>query len=87
MDFFLLHLMKEVPLSFANIAQKILLMFLANQVRVIIITFDRYFSPSIKDNEHNLRGMTKEQQYRISGGDQVRRTDFSTELKNINFKQ
>ena len=64
--------------------KKILQLFISNEARTIIITFDRYFTLSIKDNEHILRGMVKEQrQYRISGAEQVRHTDFATEFEVI----
>lgn len=48
----------------------------------IVIVFDRYFSPSIKDNEHLLRGGFENRKYVISGGNQERPADFSRELRN-----
>lgn len=77
--FFILHLMREIPLTFGNISKKILQMFTRCAARTVIITFDEYWSPSIKDNEHSLRGTTRNQQYQIKGADQTRPADFSSE--------
>lgn len=85
--FFMLHLMREIPVSFGNISKKILQMFTGNTARTVIVTFDQYFSPSIKDNEHTLRGTSRNECYQITGGEQTRPADFSTVLKNINFKE
>lgn len=84
--YFMLHLMKDVPLTFGNISKKVLQMICANRAQVIIIAFDRYIFPSIKDTEHKLRGM-EQVNFRIDGPDQVRKKDFSIELKNTNFKE
>ncbi|KAF9411132.1 hypothetical protein HW555_009994 [Spodoptera exigua] len=42
--------------------------------------------PSIKDTEHGLRENVKSTDFRISGPQQVRPSDFAKELKNIKFK-
>lgn len=64
--FFLLHVMKEMPLTFGKISKKNLQMIVANQARTIVITFDRYFSPSIKDNEHSVRETNRSRRYHIN---------------------
>lgn len=84
--YFMLHQMKDVPLIFGNISKKVLQMICANKAQVIIIAFGRYIFPSIKDTEHKLRGM-EQVNFRIDGPDQVRKKDFSIELKNTNFKE
>jgi len=42
--------------------------------------------PSIKDNEHDLRGTVQGAYYRILGAEMRRLAEFAKELKNINFK-
>ncbi|KYN03439.1 hypothetical protein ALC62_05715 [Cyphomyrmex costatus] len=84
--YFILNLLKDVPLTFGNISKKVLQMICASRATVIVIAFDRYIFPSIKDTEHKLRGMVQAN-YRIDGPDQVRKKEFSVELKNSNFKE
>lgn len=66
----MLHRMKEVPLSFCNISKKILQMVTSYNAQEIVIVFDHYFSPSIKDNERLLRGGFENRKYVISGSNQ-----------------
>ncbi|KAG5865783.1 hypothetical protein JTB14_021232 [Gonioctena quinquepunctata] len=61
-------------------------MLCASKAEIIVIAFDRYIFPSIKDTEHKLRDM-EQGNFRIDGPDQVRNKDFSIELKNNNFKE
>lgn len=84
--FFIIHSMTEVPSKFGNISQKLLHLFTRNNAKIVIITFDRYLFPSIKDNEHILRGAQIGREYNINGADQIRPSDFHAELRNINFK-
>lgn len=84
--FFMFHLMKDVPQRYGKISQKMLQMCITNNAATIIIAFDRYVFPSIKDHEHNLRGM-RQAKCQIEGPDQVRQSDFASELKNVNFKE
>ncbi|CAH2226959.1 jg20553 [Pararge aegeria aegeria] len=84
--YFMLHQMKDVPLSFGKISKKVLQKICANTAKIIYIVFDRYIFPSIKDTEHKLRGM-EQANFHIEGPDQVRKKDFSLELKNVNFKE
>nr|CAH7741160.1 unnamed protein product [Callosobruchus chinensis] len=84
--FFMLHLTREVPVTYGNISTEILNMFCSNDAEVIVIAFDRYISPSIKDNKHSLRGM-QVTQFHIEGPDQIRSSDFSNDLKNAHFKE
>ena len=62
-------------------------MYVRNEAKTIIICFDKYFSPSIKDDEHTRRGTVRGTQYSIHGPDQTRPSDFFAELKNICFKK
>ena len=55
--------------------------------RTIVVTFDQYLSPSIKDNERLLRGSKEDRAFYIHGPDQRRPADFFSELKNVNFKK
>lgn len=84
--FFMLHLMREIPATYGNISKKMLSMFCSNDAEVVVIAFDGYIFPSIKDHEHFLREM-QVAQFHIEGPDQVRLSDFNNDLKNANFKQ
>ncbi|XP_017472207.1 PREDICTED: uncharacterized protein LOC108363375 [Rhagoletis zephyria] len=84
--YFMLYLMKNVPVTFDNISIQFLKMICANSANTIILTFDRYIFPSIKDTEHKIRGMQLSN-FSISGSEQVRPTDFTGEWKNVNFKE
>ncbi|KAL4718512.1 hypothetical protein ACJJTC_002715 [Scirpophaga incertulas] len=61
--FFIMHSIRDVPSSFENISKKLLQVFTANSADTVIIAFDRYIFPSIKDNEHSLRKRTKGQRF------------------------
>ncbi|XP_047041334.1 uncharacterized protein LOC124645572 [Helicoverpa zea] len=76
-----------LPSSFENISKKLLQVFTANSADTVIIAFDRYIFPSIKDNEHSLRKRTKGQRFHINGPDQIRPSNFADALKNIYFKE
>lgn len=84
--FFFIHLMKEIPATYENISFKLLQMFLRNDAQFVIIVFDTYKSPSIKDKEHTLRGTSRICKIVIRGTS-MRPSDFSAELKNITFKE
>lgn len=84
--FFILHQLKDLPSTFGSISKQILKAFTANNSSTIIIVFDRYFTPSIKDNEHILRGQIQGQQFDIRGPEQKRPANFCKELKNVHFK-
>lgn len=83
MVFFLLHRMKEVPLTFNKISQKILTMVTSYNARTIIIVFDRYFTPSIKDNERALRGSSENSMYVISGDSGLQIFSESSEMHTL----
>lgn len=85
--FFILHAMTEVLLTFGNISKKIISTFTSSNARTVTITFDRYFTPSIKDHEHSLRGRIEGHNYCINSPDQLRPANFASELKNIHFKE
>lgn len=85
--FFIMHSIKDVPSSFGNVSKKLMKVFTANSARTVITAFDRYTFPSIKDNEHSLRGRIRGQRFQISGPDQIRPPNFSDALKNTYFKE
>lgn len=84
--FFILHLIKEVPHTFGKISTKILQIVTNFGSNLVDIIFDRYFSPSIKNYERDLRNNT-DIPYNISGPDQSRPHDFTKELRNNYFKE
>lgn len=84
--FFVIHQMKDLPLTFGSISKQILKAFTASNASEIVIVFDRYFTPSIKDSEHVLRGRIHGNKFDIRGPEQKRPSNFSNELKNIYFK-
>lgn len=84
--FFILHLIKDLPVKFGKIAQKIINFFLSSQAMHVIITFDMYRTPSIKDLEHTSRGESRGN-YRIIGPEQDRPSNFSKALDDISFKE
>lgn len=89
---FLLYLIKDVSLIFGDISKKILRAVFKYKGHKIAIIFDRYRMPSIKDSEHALLSFSlslgtseiRTRNYHISGEEQIRLTDFSKELRNIN---
>lgn len=85
--FFIMHSIRDVPSSFGNISKKLMQVFTANSASTVIIALDRYIFPSIKDNEHSLRGRIRGQRFQINGPDQIRPPNFSDALKNIYFKE
>lgn len=84
--FFILHQMKNLPQKYDQVAIKLLCRFLKEDSRFAIVVFDTYFSPSIKDYEHTLRGTYRGQKIEIRGSF-PRPSDFSAQLKNITFKE
>ncbi|XP_077263749.1 uncharacterized protein LOC143898274 isoform X3 [Temnothorax americanus] len=85
--FFFLNTLKEMPRSFGDVSKKILQCLVNNSASRIAIVFDRYFTPSIKDYEHTLRGSVDDKDFYISGPQQTRTADFAKDLKNIKFKE
>lgn len=85
--FFFLNTFKEMPRSFGDVSKKILHCLVRNEASRVAIVFDRYFTPSIKDYEHTLRGTVDDRNFHISGPQQIRTTDFAKDLKNIKFKE
>lgn len=79
--FFMLYLLREVPQTFGSISKKLLKMFTPNSASTIVIAFDRYVFPSIKDNEHDLRGTYEGAYYDIRGSEMKRSAEFAKELK------
>ncbi|KAK5650795.1 hypothetical protein RI129_001824 [Pyrocoelia pectoralis] len=85
--FFFLNTFKQMPRSFGDLSKKILQSLVNTSGSRVAIVFDRYFTPSIKDCEHTLRGNTDDKDFYIAGPQQTRTSDFSKELKNIKFKE
>lgn len=85
--FFFLHTFKQMPRSFGDISKKILQSLVNTSASHVAIVLDRYFTPSIKDCEHTLRGSTNDKDFYISGPQQTRTADFAKDLKNIKFKE
>ena len=83
---FVLHLLKDMPANFGNVSKKFLQSVLHNNASTVILAFDLYKFPSIKDHEHDVRGLYNNP-FCIRGPEQVRPSDFANELKNINFKE
>ena len=63
--------MKDIPLTFAGISEKFLKMCITEGARIIVVTFDQYLSPSIKDNERLLRGSKEDHAFYIHGPDPI----------------
>ncbi|XP_018358131.1 PREDICTED: uncharacterized protein LOC108757918 isoform X2 [Trachymyrmex cornetzi] len=85
--FFFLHTFKQMPRSFGDLSKKILQCLVNNSASRVAIVFDRYFTPSIKDCEHTLRGNVDDKDFYISGPQQTRTAVFAKDLKNIKFKE
>uniref|UniRef100_A0A6P7FYQ7 Uncharacterized protein LOC114335591 n=1 Tax=Diabrotica virgifera virgifera TaxID=50390 RepID=A0A6P7FYQ7_DIAVI len=85
--FFFLNTFKQMPRSFGDLSKKILQSLVNTSANSIAIVFDRYFTPSIKDCEHTLRGYSDNNHFYIAGPQQIRTSDFSKDLKNIQFKE
>ncbi|CAG9772585.1 unnamed protein product [Ceutorhynchus assimilis] len=81
------HAMTEILVSFENISQKILRSFTANRAKTIIIAFDHYVSPSIRDDEHIMRGRVEGNRFTINGPQQKRSSNFKNDLNNTYFKE
>lgn len=85
--FFYLLLLKDVPQTFGNISKQILKNIVKMNGKRVALIFDRYKSPSIKDNEHSIRNTYEKCDFHISGEEQSRPADFAKELRNIKFKE
>lgn len=85
--FFFVHLFKDLPKGMSNTALRILQKLCTYEAPRIDIVFDRYFEPSIKDNEHILRNNTATASFVIRGANQERPTNFPAALRNIGFKK
>ncbi|GBP88538.1 hypothetical protein EVAR_21746_1 [Eumeta japonica] len=85
--FFFLNTFKETPRTFGGVSKRILQCLINNTASRIAIVFDRYFTPSIKDYEHSIRGNVDDKEFHITGPQQMRTADFTKDLKNLNFKQ
>lgn len=85
--FFFLNTFKQMPRSYGDLSKKILQSLVNTSADNVAIVFDRYFTPSIKDCEHTLRGNTDNNDFYITGPQQVRTSEFSKDLRNIKFKE
>lgn len=82
--YYFLHTLKNLPERYDKISQHILKIITYNRKEVHII-FDKYETPSIKDNEHDLRG-EENVQYDVRK-ENKRPTEFSKLLRSRNFKE
>lgn len=85
--FFFLNTFKEIPRSFGGVSKRILQCLINNTASRIAIVFDCYFTPSIKDYEHSIRGNVDDKEFHITGPQQMITADFTKDLKDLNFKQ
>lgn len=85
--FLLFDLLLDVPQTFGKISKKLLQMVTGYEGKEIIVVFDQYSSPSIRDYEFQSQGILRKSKYNISGAEQKRPSNFSKELKNIYFRE
>lgn len=76
----------SMPQTFDKVAESILIKICSSSATEIHLIFDRYLSPSIKDNERQSR-KEFDTPYKISGPQQIRPKDFLLSLKNYRFKE
>ena len=81
---FFLHLQKDLPMTFGEIAALVLRQ-LVRMAKEVHLVCDVYRSPSIKDAERERRG-TALFVYNITGPDQVRPKDWQQALHSASFK-
>ncbi|KAJ8677787.1 hypothetical protein QAD02_013574 [Eretmocerus hayati] len=80
----LTHPLTPVPLSLCHMDGAI---FTKKKAARVVVSFDQYFEPSVKDYEHTLRSTVRQDDYQIDGRHQVRQSNLSKELRNISFKE
>ena len=71
--------MKDIPATYHGVSMKLLQIFLRNDKQFIIIVFDTYKSPSMKDQEHALRAAYRGRKIEIRKTS-MRSSDFAAEL-------
>lgn len=64
--FFLYNTFQEMPCSFGGMSKNILQSLVNNAASRVAMEFHRYFTPSIKDYEHFLRGSVDDKEFHIS---------------------
>lgn len=86
---FFLYLLSGTQVTFGGLSENFLKKCLSssNNARTVIVNFDQYKSPYIKDYEHTLRGLSEQNIFKITGANQKCSINFKAELKNIIFKQ
>lgn len=84
--FFLLRKMKNIPVKYSLLSESFLRLILDFNSQIIIVVFDQYFSPSIKDNERERRDGYEGKTYKITAN-MIRPNDFTNELKNSKYKE
>lgn len=80
-----MYTIQETPSTYEKLSITILKKIVELPARDVLLIFDQYFSPSIKDYERNKRGKPSSCQYRIIA-DMTFTNILAIELNNINFK-
>ncbi|ESO90052.1 hypothetical protein LOTGIDRAFT_164355 [Lottia gigantea] len=84
---FLLHLLpNKISPTYGGLASTILIMATSTTSKRVDLLFDTYKEPSIKDCERQRRG-AEEQEFVITGPDQLRPRNLSDALKSTSFKK
>lgn len=73
--------------SSGDVLKKLLQCLVMNSTVRVAIAFARYFTPSIKNSEHTLRGCVDDQDFFMSGPQQTRTADFSNDLRTSSSKK
>ena len=87
---FFLHFLFDLPETFGLVSRSILRKLCSSfSPKRVDIVFDKIVTPSIKDNERDIRaqGLDRHTAYEISGPVQNRPNDFVGALRNNAFKQ
>ena len=85
--FFLLHLFVDLPDTFGKIAFHVMSKICRTMAKRVDLVFDTFVTPSIKDMERDRRSQSdREVEFRISGPNQKRPSDFLKALRNDSFK-
>lgn len=80
--FFYLYMLKDLPSTFDGLSHNLFV-----KLQNITIVFDTYPTPSIKNNEHEIRQNLQYANFIIEGPETRRPANFIAELKNIKFKE
>ena len=82
---FFLYLQYNLPSTFGQVAKVILSNIMKAKGNVIHFIFDKWISPSIKDNERNDRASVNTS-FQVTGSSQKRPSNWLEAMKNTSFK-